>query len=430
MRDPRFLCVPLVLALAANGRTAPAGPETKPSPAMTEEEARTLARDVSAAVESLRGLRLKRPVTVKLVDDKTARAHFAARLEKFWPPQRVALEQKAHVQLGLLPPGTHLVESLLDLLEEQAGGYYDPASDTFFILTDMPRGVAPMLFAHELTHALDDQYYDLDAKLGDASLDDDRGTAMGAVVEGSGMLVMSAYVAREMVGGRLTASALQELQESEAGKAAKLGAAPPLLQRLLLAPYLLGHSFLLRGDLTALVRGVSAADLNHAFEKPPVSTEQLIHPAKYWNEAEKDVPRRVQLPDLSTHLGKDWKLSLEGDLGELTLAILTGAGGLDPRSPEAARPESWTTPGAAGWDGDRYQLYEGPAGATVTVLATLWDTTSDAAEFERSLAASAPKLRARRADAVALVAATPGVAVDKLPPLILDALAPFRSPKQ
>jgi len=418
MNEPRNAAVCAALILITS--TAAAAPA--PKPALTAEEAVNLTREISGAVETIRGLRFKRPVAVKLVDDAEARRHFQKRLEKFWPPEQMVLEQKAQVQLGLLPAGTDVMGSLLDLLEEQAGGYYDPDSDTFFILTDMPRGIAPILFAHELTHALDDQHFDLDKALAEAMVDDDRGSAVGAVIEGSGMLVMSAYLVREMQAGRLTPTAMLELQQSEAGKAKKLGSAPPLMQRLLLAPYLLGHAFLLRGDPAALAKGVPAEDINRAFEAPPESTEQLLHPDKYWVAAQHDAPRVLTLPDQSERLGKDWKLGVSGSLGELTLAVLTGAGSLDPRSPDAARPERWTSRGASGWGGDRYQLYVGPGGKTATALVTAWDSPAEAAEFEASLTAAAPKVRVRRGDVVVLVAAAAGVDAEALAAASADAV--------
>jgi hypothetical protein len=420
------LCA-LVCVAAFSARAVLAAPAAAPAH-LTEAEALALTREVSASVESIRGLRFERPVTVKLVDDATARKHFQKRLEKFWPPAQVAVEQKVHTLLGLLPPGTDIVERLLDLLEEQAGGYYDPSADTFYILTDMPKAVAPILFSHELTHALDDQHFDLDGHLTDALDDDDRGTAMGAVIEGSGMLVMSVYLAREMAAGRLSASALLELQESEAGKAEKLGAAPPLLQRLLLAPYLLGQSFLLRGNPLAILRGVAPADLDRAFKTPPASTEQLLHPAKYWDDATRDVPRIVKVPDLSERLGAEWKLSAQGNLGELTLAVLTGGESLDPKGPDAVRAESWTNPGAAGWGGDLYQLYEGPQGAAVTALATVWDSPEEAKEFEESLSERAPRLRARRGSVVGLVAGTAEVPKDAQTTLLEAVMAAVPTP--
>jgi hypothetical protein len=393
-----------------------------PKAALTEAEAKALAVEVSAAVESLRGLKFKRPVAVKLVDDAAARKHFQSRLDRFWPPDQAALEQKAQAQLGLLPPGTDVVQSLLDLLEEQAGGYYDPASDTFFILTDMPKAAAPILFAHELTHALDDQHLDLDARLMNAVDDDDRGTTVGAIIEGSGMLVMTAYMIREQQAGRLGPEAMLELAETQAGQAEKLTAAPPLMQRLLLAPYLLGLSFLTRGNVFALATGVPVEDLNRVFAEPPASTEQLLHPEKYWNAAQSDPPRAVDIPDLSARLGPGWTRKISGVLGELSLAILTGSGAIDPRSMDPS-PGKWTSAGAAGWDGDRYHYYEGPKGSA-TVLATVWDSPQEAEEFEASLTAAAPKVRQRRGSHVVLVAATEGVPAETLAAAALDAVAP------
>jgi hypothetical protein len=421
------------LALAAS--TAAAAPAKKPVPPppaastaaknpLTESEARELTVEISAAVESLRGLKFERPVAVKFVDDAEARRHFKARLDRFWPADQVAMEQTVQTQLGLLPPGTDVVSALLDLLEEQAGGYYDPDSDTFFILTDMPRSVAPVLFAHELTHAVDDQHFDLDKRLADAMKDDDRGTAVGAVIEGSGMMVMSAYMLREIQARRLTSDALRELQETEAGQAQKLKNAPPLMQRLLLAPYLLGQAFLQRGNPLAMAHGISAEDINEAFARPPDSTEQLLHPQKYWVPANRDEPRTVTLPDLSARLGEGWKLATTGTLGELTLAVLTGAQPIDPRAATPARPDQWTNPGAAGWGGDLYQLYEGPGGRTVTTLATVWDTQKDATEFAGTLIAAAPKVCAERGDAVVLVAAPDDVDGSGLANALLDAVAP------
>src|SRR5437762_2261925 len=99
------------------------------TPTFTARQAQGLADDVGAAVERIRGLKFKKPVAVKIVSDAVARKHFTERLDKFWPAAEVGLEQKAYRQLGLLPPGTDVVASLLDLLEEQAGGYYDPETE-------------------------------------------------------------------------------------------------------------------------------------------------------------------------------------------------------------------------------------------------------------------------------------------------------------
>ena len=146
------------------------------------------------SVESIRGLTFKHPVSVKVVDDATAREHVTGRIAKFYDDDQILAQQEAYIALGLLPEGTDILASYLEVLEEQAGGFYDPDTKSFFLLDDMPAAAAPILAAHELTHAIEDQYFDIDGRLEDAMPDDDRAFAVSAVHEGSAMLVMTLYI--------------------------------------------------------------------------------------------------------------------------------------------------------------------------------------------------------------------------------------------
>jgi hypothetical protein len=394
--------VPLLTFLV--GCAGSGGPAAgKSTGAMTAQEATTMAAEVSKTVEELRGLKFKRPVPVKVVDDATARVHFKARAEKYWPEARVKIDQKVYAQLGLLPPGTDILKTLLDMLEEQAGGYYDPDSDTFYVLGDMPRSMAPLIMAHELTHALDDQHFDIDGLLGKVENDDDRQTALGSVVEGSGTLVMSVYSLREIGAGRMTLDSLMEFQQTEAGRAEKLKNAPVLLQRSLVAPYVLGQSFLLRGQLMGMMAGVKGEDLDRAFRDPPASCEQILHPEKYWDADDRDAPKPVPLRDLSAALGRGWTLAARGTIGELVLAILVGADRLNLQGMELAMASAWTNAAASGWGGDLYHHYVNGDQA-VTVLATVWDSPADAQEFETGLRPVEERRSWRRGPAVVLVA--------------------------
>jgi hypothetical protein len=358
---------------------------------------------IEAAVEEIRGLRFERPVAVKVVTSAEARAHFARRAESLWPKERVALDQAAYANLGLLPAGFDLLGSFLDVLEEQALGYYDPASETFFLVdTAADQETTPMLIAHELTHALDDQHYGLDKFLAATNEDDDRGAAMSAVVEGSGTAVMTVFLGREVQAGRISLGALQALQKVEAARADRLRATPAVIQRSLVGSYVLGLSFLMRGDVTRLRNGVNPSDLSAAFKDPPQSTEQILHPEKYWNRGARDLPRPVNVPDLSKRLGKGWSLAARGSMGELGLASLTGAGRLDLSSPDALRPEAWTNRGAAGIGGDLYHHYVNGT-RSVTVVATVWDTEGDAVEFQEALVTVPRKRSYRFGDAVVLL---------------------------
>jgi hypothetical protein len=403
-----------ILALAAP-------PAPAPRKVLTGEEATALTRQISAQVEQLRGLKFKRPVPVKVVDDAQARAHFVERLKKFWPEAEARYQQAAHVRLGLLPPDYDLVAGLLDTLEEQAGGFYDPDSDTFFILKDMPRAAAPLLISHELTHALDDQHYGIDGMLRAAEDDDDRQTAVSAVVEGSGTLVMTRYLMAEMQAGRIQVQDLQEFQESEAGKARKLKAAPPLLQRSLLGSYLLGQGFLLRGRALQPGWTGDVADIDRAFKDPPRSSEQILHPDKYWVEARRDPPRPVSIPDLGGVLGKGWSVGVAGTLGELTLALMTSPAPLDVTSPAALDASLWTTPAASGWGGDLYHHYVNGT-RNVTVLSTVWDTEADAGEFEKAVRVEGRKAW-RRGATVVVIAGDAADRHDAMAARVLDAAA-------
>jgi hypothetical protein len=371
---------------------------------LTGPEMTALVRDIKPAVEQLRGLRFKREVPVKVVDKAAATAHFRKRAEKFWPKERARLEQRLLRQLGLLPADYDLVDGIFDLLEEQVAGYYDPDTDTFFVVSSMPRASAPIIIAHELTHALDDQHYGIDGMLERTKDDDDAQAAVSALVEGSGTLVMSAFMIKEMGAGRMTPDALREMQEAEAGRTAQLAATPAYVQRSLLAPYVVGQSFLLRGNPAAMVGFAmkGGPDIDTAFKAPPASFEQVLHPGKYWDAARRDAPTAVRLNDQSRELGADFSLALSGTLGEMSLAVMTGLGGIDPGSEAAADSANWTNDAATGWDGDRYQLYTG-GGLAVSLLVSRWDTETDAAQFQTAIAGRGRHV-ARRGTSVAVVA--------------------------
>jgi hypothetical protein len=439
MRHTGFgsLCASLTLALTfaalasqqppANGTPKPqesGAPKAAPTPpardtpaenaaSLSKEEAAALAAEVSPIVEDIRGAKFSHPVPVEIVDDQAARAHFKNRLQEHWPEEARHAEEIVDTHLRLIPPKTDLQEEVFDVLEEQAGGYYDPDRDTFFVLGDMPRAAAPIIVAHELTHALDDQRYGIDRLLAEAQDDDDRSGALEAVVEGSGTVVMTVFIHRQILAGKLDPKSLLAFQESEVGKAERLKASPLFVQRSLIAPYILGMAFLLRGELIRIqTGGITPSDLDQAFTDPPRSTEQILHPEKYWDPAKRDLPRGVALPDLAADLGPGWARRGAGNLGELTLGLLTGVDPGDATSPDRAL-ERWTNAASSGWGGDHWNLYRNGEKA-VTVLATSWDTEKDAREFEAGLTLPPGATVRRKGETVVVIAGDAGDRAKKL----------------
>jgi hypothetical protein len=376
------LWIPVVILPGANA----AADETATSPLMTIEAAQAAVTQTMTSVMEIRGLDFKQEVPVEVLDDAQARDHAVKRFMKFYTEERIRAEEQAYILMGLLPEGTDVFEVMLDVLEEQAGGFYDPDTKSFYVLDDIPAAVAPIVVAHELTHALEDQHFDMDRRLNEVIHDADATFARSAIHEGSAMLVMNRYMLDAIAMGTLDPEALGSMAESEAGRAEKLNAMPPALTRSLLGSYLLGMSFRLRGNMLAMVDDFPLADVDRSYDDVPRSSEQILHPEKYWNPQRRDDPVDVGPANVLKVLGDGWNRVESGVLGELMAGVMVGA---PTPSPSAASMLSegkhWTNDAASGWDGDLWELWRRGDDA-ILVLKIEWDSAEDAAEFAAALA--------------------------------------------
>ena len=376
----------LLQAVALSGEEAAAGSGSSEGAVLTSDEADALLAEIGPKVEQLRALEFKSPVKVSVVDDDQAREFMIGRLQRFQPEEDLKLESRALALLGIIPEGLDVLEAYLSFLREQVGGFYDPATKQFFLLEDMPRVVAPVLVSHELTHALEDQHYDLDGRLEEALPDDDLVFAQGAVHEGSATLLMTLYLAMAMAEGRLTQADLAEIAGTEAARGELLQEFPAPLLRPLLGAYLLGVGFLVGGDMMGVMsQGFPASRVDRAYKDWPKSSEQIIHPEKYWEADSRDEPTAVSLGASGRLLGRRWKKRADGVLGELMIGSMVGAPTpRDASDLSAMNGQAWTNAAAAGWDGDRWELWT-RGGSAVVLLGTVWDSPEDAAEFAEAL---------------------------------------------
>jgi hypothetical protein len=377
---------------AARGPSAPA-----PAPAVDLPQLEPLMRDL----EEIRGMSFRKevPAQAQAVADWTGQLR--AQIEEMLPAARRQDMALGLWRLGLLREPVDLGAELLDAAASQAGAYYDPETDRFYyLMLDLPALALQVMAAHELQHALQDQYFDLEAALKPheermlaGQRNDDALLALRFLVEGEATYVMTLWQARAMMGIDLTANPLMEQtqirmmaamdaedlvamarsQMEMIGLGGEDGAlAESLAGMERIPPYILHplYEAYMRGAVLAMeLRQQGGWEaVNAAFVNPPRSAEQALHPSKL--TAPCDEPTPLALPQWVGMEG--WTRIDQAVHGEFYLGLLL-------RQQGASREV--VAQAAAGWDGDVYQAWRRGEEEICVVLATTWDTEDDAREF-------------------------------------------------
>ncbi len=358
------------------------GQDEAPKEGITQAELEEMTDGILKDIEVMRGKKFLRDVEVSIADKEGFFDYAMERVESMSTPERLHAEESVMKLLGLLDPKIDFLKTQLAMLEEQVGGFYDPASESFCLMDSFQGGLAQVILSHELTHALDDQLYDIDGTLARLDGNGDAQLAYQAVVEGSGTTNMNQWLLKHL--GSLS---MEEITASGDMGMESMMAAPECMWKPTLMVYMRGAAFLVRSDNVMMGQAVAVKneDLHAAFTNPPRSSEQILHPEKYWDREKLDEPIRV---DLDASGLEGWRVLYEDTLGEASLALVTtppaGRGGLDPTNPMALLGVKYTNEQAEGWGGDRYLLLEKEGVMALHLLVT-WDTERDADEFLKCL---------------------------------------------
>jgi hypothetical protein len=375
-RGPLRLAVAALVAVLAMGACGSPGPTGSPSSAPASDAPVSYSL-IEQQVVALRGLQPKSAVARKVVDQAGMRALVTASFRDENPESLVQSTQSLYRALLLLPATASLDTLWTDLLSSQVIGLYDDKTQTMYVLSSTG-AVGPaerITYAHEYTHALQDQAFGLSSILGKAQDQGDRTLARLMLIEGDATLSMTLWAQAQLTPSQIAAA----VQAADPASQAVLDNTPPIIKEPLLAEYTSGLTM----DLQAYLSGGYAA-VDRLFASPPDSTEQVLHADKL---ASHEPPIAVTLPaDLATRLGAGWSVAMQDTLGELELGILLRDGG--------GMADTDATAAAAGWGGDRVALVEGPAGAEGVVLDTEWDTVNDAEAFALALQGLKAKLEA------------------------------------
>ena len=288
---------PLTLTLLLSAclvSTAPAHQGTAEPP--RGETLGRLADEVAKEVEQLRGWTFKRPVKKERVTLAGAKADVRRMLLAGDTSDRRARVQAFLRVAGLIPQDTDLVATSLDVLDQQVAGYYEPATRTLRLVDradPMPPFVERMILAHELTHALDDQYIDLADMLKPGNRTEDTEFVASALAEGSATALMLQHMFLAQRSGRFGMADLTQYLTDELDRARMLEKLPRYFSAMF-GSYVVGAAFLAKGELTALLampdnRAVGES-LVTARRFLPRSSEQLLHAEKYWDPNRRDEP--------------------------------------------------------------------------------------------------------------------------------------------
>ncbi len=340
---------------------------------------------VARDVEKVRGRRFERVVPASEIDGKELKQILRSKVTESFPASP-GETLKTLVAFGLIDETPNLLERLVDFYASQVIAFYDPEPRRFYIVrgaektlqkesakagedaegipgVDIVGMSEKLIFAHELTHALQDESLKLDRRLKDLKENGDRALALESLLEGEATLVMVRVVltdlpgadesAEEMLGPLLSAGALER-----SGVPKDI---PDYFVDQLFFPYTDGTAFVRR-----VVKSRGWAGVDRLWKNPPMSTSEILHEGSSFVPAENLLPERVE------RLSPPGFHPLYTDtLGEWTLRFLLRRS-LDEREADSA---------ASGWRGDRIAFF-----ASGRTIAYLWrarfDSPAAAERFE------------------------------------------------
>ena len=272
--------------------------------------------------------------------------------------------------LGLLDSDFDMITFYTELLSEQIAGRYDDKNKEMDVVQDIGFGGTERLtYAHEYTHALQDQNYDIENGLNYSSEacedDSERCAAVQALLEGD-----ASMLELDWFNTYATAQDLRDIQDFYQNYESPIyDNAPDFLKEDFIFPYIYGQAFV---EYLYNLGGWEA--VNDAYNNLPLSTEQILHPERY----PADRPVEVVMPDFLPTLGESWRELDSGVMGEWYTYLILAHG----REPVARLDDIEAQIASEGWGGDYYAVITNEQdGAVILVMHTNWESENDARQF-------------------------------------------------
>jgi hypothetical protein len=349
----------VLLALLA----VPAPAQQKPSSLFQEVD------EMTSALSEITGWPVRRKVPARIISKDEFRHQVESRMKGSSNNKEVRAEELTLKMFGFIPQDFNLAKETVDLVSEQAAAYYDYSKKRLFVLDSTTEGTEQRVaLVHELAHALADQQHSLGKYLKKGSPDDDGATAREAVMEGQATWLTWAYVSRRNGGkAEVSKEMIEKLTDNSGAGGADFpvfSKEPLYLRESLVFPYDEGMKF-----QDAVYRDLGRKSFDEIFNRPPRSTQQILHPKKY---VEDEKPADVEPPELDKEARKQFRVLNDGSVGELDHSMLLRQWVGDKEGRAAA----------AHWRGGAFRLYEHKHDKyPVLTYASAWSTPEAARQF-------------------------------------------------
>jgi hypothetical protein len=319
-------------------------------------------------LSELSGQKPLRAIEHDLIDKARVKEFLEQRLKEVVKPEELRAEELTLKKFGFVPKDFDLKKTTIELLTEQAAAFYDFRKKRLFVLDWAPSSLQQIALVHELAHALADQHFDLEKFIDADNQSDDSGTARMAVMEGQATWLMSEYLARRSGQSLKTSPAIVQLMsrsaEMSAGQFPVFEAAPLYMRESLVFPYSQGMLF-----QHAVIEKQGQAAFAEVFRRPPLTTQQILHPEKYFSYVK---PSEPALPALASERG--YKELTDGTIGELDHAILLRQYAGEKEARELS-PR---------WIGGKYRLLEHESDRrTILLYVSEWENAAAARRYFR-----------------------------------------------
>lgn len=361
------------------------------------------AEQIASKVANIRGLSLLKPMKKGVKTREELRKTLLEKIAMEYTDDALKDEADVLKALDVFAQDVDYKKLILDVLTEQIAGFYDPQTKELYIMQGLPASLQRSTMAHEIFHVIQDQHFNIlgmQAPFKNSEHSDFQ-LARSALLEGDATVLMMDFslyesntlpmpnarsiVETPFIAASLKAmksqdlSAMERLAGSKKTKTPTSGAmqnAPRFIKELLLFPYIAGLRFV------ALARqGRQWTDINAMYAKAPVSTEQILHPERYFSGDEPIFLELLPQVPGSTKI-------YDNVMGELQMRLILQTQCVDPVRSKAKPIQIDVSQATTGWDGDRLFGFRDAKGNIITVHLSVWDSPREAAEYYNAMKAS------------------------------------------